>query len=460
MAYDYDLFVIGAGSGGVRASRLAAMTGAKVAVAEEYRAGGTCVVRGCIPKKYMVYASEYGRSLHHMKGYGWTVENATYDHTLFMDRMHREIDRLSGIYARNVRNAGVEMIDERAEFEDAHTLRLIKSNRTITAAKILIATGGTPYMPVDIEGIELAVTSNEMFHLDRIPEHIVIVGGGYIAVEFAGIMSGLGSRVCLVYRGETVLRGFDDDVRTQVHEELERKGVKVVTNGSPVKLTKEGEKITVHLSQGETVSGDKVLFATGRDPNTFGLGLEKAGVRMDAKGAVIVDDSSRTNIPHIFAVGDVTNRINLTPVAIREGQAFAQSEFMNMPTTFDHANVPHAVFAQPPVGVVGLTEAEARRQFGMVDIYKTRFRPMKDMLTGDEERVLMKIVVRAEDERVVGVHIVGPDAPEIIQAVAIAVKMGATKADFDRTCALHPSIAEELVTLREKYAPPELKPVS
>ncbi len=458
MAYDYDLFVIGAGSGGVRASRLAAMTGAKVAVAEEYRAGGTCVVRGCIPKKYMVYASEFGRSLDHMKGYGWSVENATYDHNLFMDRMHREIDRLSGIYARNVRNAGVEMIDERAEFEDAHTLRLVKSNRTITAARILIATGGTPSLPVDVEGIELALSSNEMFHLDSIPEHIVIVGGGYIAVEFAGIMSGLGARVCLVYRGETVLRGFDDDVRTQVHEELKRKGVKVITHASPVKLTREGDTVTVHLSNGETASGDKVLFATGRDPYTDGLGLAKAGVKANAKGAVIVDDSSRTNIPHIFAVGDVTDRVNLTPVAIREGQAFAQSEFMNMPTTFDHKDIPHAVFAQPPVGVVGMTEAAARKAYGMVDIYKTRFRPMKDMLTGDEERVLMKIVVRAEDERVVGVHIVGPDAPEIIQAVAIAVKMGASKSDFDRTCALHPSIAEELVTLREKFVPPELKP--
>ncbi len=259
MAYDYDLFVIGAGSGGVRAARLAAMTGAKVAVAEEYRAGGTCVVRGCIPKKYMVYASEFGRSLHHMTGYGWTVENASYDHNLFMDRMHREIDRLSGIYARNLRNAGVEIIDERAEFVDDHTLQLVKSARTVTAAKILIATGGAPVMPVDVEGIELALSSNEMFHLDAIPEHIVIIGGGYIAVEFAGIMSGLGSRVCLVYRGEAVLRGFDDDVRTHVHEELKRKGVKVVTHASPKSLKQDGDKITMTLSNGETVTADKIL---------------------------------------------------------------------------------------------------------------------------------------------------------------------------------------------------------
>ena len=459
MAYDYDLFVIGAGSGGVRAARLAAMTGKKVAVAEEYRAGGTCVIRGCVPKKYMVYASEFGRSIHHMKGYGWTVENASYDHNLFMDKMHREVDRLSGIYARNLRNAGVEIIEERAEFSDPHTLKLVKSGRTVTAAKILIATGGAPVMPNDVEGIELAISSNEMFHLDSVPEHIAIVGGGYIAVEFAGIMSGLGARVCLVYRGETVLRGFDDDVRTHVHEELKRKGVKVITNAAPKSLKKDGGKITMTLSNKETVTADKFLFAVGREPHTKGLGLEKAGVKLNDKGAVVVDDYSRTNVPHIWAVGDVTDRVNLTPVAIREGQAFAQTEFMDKPTSFDHADIPHAVFSQPPVGVVGMTEADARKAFGMVDIYKTRFRPMKDMLTEDEERVLMKLVVRAEDERVVGVHIVGPDAPEIIQAVAIAVKMGASKADFDRTCALHPSIAEELVTLREKFVPPELKPV-
>ncbi len=459
MAYDYDLFVIGAGSGGVRASRLAAMAGAKTAVAEEDRAGGTCVIRGCIPKKYMVYASEFARSLEHMKGYGWTVEGASYDHNLFMDRMHREIDRLSGIYARNMRNAGVEIIEDRAEFVDQHTLKLVKSGKTVTAGKILIATGGRTTMPADVEGIEHAVGSNEMFHLDHLPKHIVIIGGGYIAVEFAGIMSGLGVEVCLVIRKETVLRGFDEDVRTHVHDELKRKGVKVIANASPTRIEKTGDRLKVHLSNGESASGDKVLFATGREPNVKGLGLEKAGVKLNAKGAVAVNENSQTNVPHIFAVGDVTDRVSLTPVAIREGQAFAQTEFMNRPTAFDHAEIPHAVFAQPPVGVVGLTEAEARKTYGMVDIYKTKFRPMKDMLTGDEERVLMKIVVRAEDEVVVGVHIVGPDAPEIIQALAIAVKMGATKADFDRTCALHPSIAEELVTMREKFVPPELKPV-
>ena len=459
MPYDYDLFVIGAGSGGVRASRLAAMAGAKVAIAEEDRAGGTCVIRGCVPKKYMVYASEFGRSLKHMEGYGWKVENAAYDHTVFMDRMHREVDRLSGIYARNVRNAGAELIGDRAEFVDPHTLKLQKSGKTVTAEKILIATGGRSSRPAEIKGVELAITSNDMFHLKDVPRHILIIGGGYIAVEFAGVMNGLGADVCLAIRRDLVLRGFDEDVRTHVHDELKRKGVKVITNAKPLSIERTGDKLKTTFDNAESITADKVLLAIGRVPNTFGLNLDKVGVKLTKDGAIEVDAHSRTSVPHIFAVGDVTSRLNLTPVAIREAQAFAQSEFMDRPSEFDYANVPHAVFAQPPVGVVGLTEAEARKQFGAVDIYKTKFRPMKDMLTGDEERVLMKIVVRQKDNRVVGVHIVGPDAPEIIQAVAIAVKMGATKADFDQTCALHPSIAEELVTMREKFVPPELKPV-
>jgi glutathione reductase (NADPH) len=456
MAYDYDLFTIGAGSGGVRASRLAALAGAKTAVAEEYRIGGTCVVRGCVPKKYMVYASEFGRSIKHMEGYGWFVDNPRYDHATFMGNLHREVDRLSAIYARNLRNAGVEIIEERAEVVDAHTVLLKKSNRKVTAERILIATGGRPIWPKEIEGCELTITSNEVFHFDELPKRVAVIGGGYIAVEFAGVLNGLGSDVHLVYRGETVLRGFDDDVRTHVHEELKRKGIKVIAKAMPTKIKKVSGGLCLHLSNGEQIEVDKVLMAIGREPYTEGLGLEKAGVELNEKGAVKVDDYSRTNIPSIWAVGDVTDRLNLTPVAIREGQAFAWTEFMDKKTAFDHEHVPHAVFAQPPVGVVGLSENQARQQFGQVDIYKTKFRPMKDMLTGDEERVLMKIVVRAEDDVVVGCHIVGPDAPEIIQAVAIAVKMGATKADFDRTCALHPSIAEELVTLKDKWVPPDM----
>ncbi len=456
MTYDYDLFVIGAGSGGVRAARLAAMTGAKVGVAEAYRPGGTCVIRGCVPKKFMVYASEYGRSLESMKGYGWRVEGAKHDHKAFMERLHREIDRLSGIYARNLRNAGAELFEERAEFLDAHTLKLTPSGKTVTAAKVLIAVGGTPSVPDDAEGWEHAITSDDIFLLEDLPKKIVIVGGGYIAVEFAGILSGLGVETCLAYRRDTVLRGFDEDVRTHVHDELKRKGVHVITNASPTKIEKAGEGLRLTLSNGEHVDTEAVMAATGRHPATGGLGLDKAGVETKENGAVKVDEYSRTNVAHIFAVGDVTDRIALTPVAIREGQAFAQTEFMDMPTAFDHEKVPHAVFCQPPAGVVGMSEAEAREKFGKVDIYKANFRPMKDMLTGDEERVLMKIVVRAEDDVVLGVHIVGPDAAEIIQGVAIAVKMEATKADFDRTCALHPSLAEELVTMREKWKPPEL----
>ncbi len=455
-SFDYDLFVIGAGSGGVRAARLSAMAGAKVGVAEAYRPGGTCVIRGCVPKKFMVYAAEYGRSLESMKGYGWRIDGARHDHKAFMQNLHREIDRLSGIYARNLRNAGAELFEERAEFVDPHTLKLTPSGRTVTAAKVLIAVGGTPAIPQGVEGWEHAITSDDIFLLEDLPEKVVIVGGGYIAVEFAGILSGLGVDTCLVYRRDTVLRGFDEDVRTHVHEELKRKGVKVVTNATPTHIEKTDAGLKITLSNGEHLECATLMVATGRDPATGGLGLDKAGVETKANGAVNVDEYSRTNVPHIFAVGDVTDRIALTPVAIREGQAFAQTEFMDIDTTFDHEMVPHAVFCQPPAGVVGMSEAEAREKFGKVDIYKANFRPMKDMLTGDEERVLMKIVVRAKDDVVVGVHIVGPDAAEIIQGVAIAVKMGATKADFDRTCALHPSLAEELVTMREKWKPPEL----
>jgi len=454
MAFDYDLFVIGAGSGGVRAARLAAQAGARVACAEAFRPGGTCVVRGCIPKKYLVYASEYGRSLSQMKGYGWTIGEAAYDHGLFIDRMQAEIDRLSGIYARNLRNAGVELLEDRAELAGSGTVRLSSGGRTLTAARILIAVGGAPVIP-DIPGSDLAITSDEVFLMRELPESLVIVGGGYIALEMAGAFSGLGVPVTLVYRGETVLRGFDGDVRREVHDELLRKGVKVVTGASPLAIRKTAEGLQVDLDTGGSLVAQSCLMAVGRRPATKGLGLETAGVVVDANGAVVVDAFSRASAPGVFAVGDVTNRLNLTPVAIREAQAFVETEFLGRPTAFDYADVPHAVFSQPPVGVVGMTEEAARAAFGAVDIYKTRFRPMKDMLTGEGERTMMKLVVRADDERVVGVHIVGVDAPEMIQAVAIAVRMGAKKPDFDRTCALHPSAAEELVTLREKWIPPQ-----
>ena len=459
MSFDYDLFVIGAGSGGVRAARRSAMTGAKVAIAEEYRIGGTCVIRGCVPKKFMVYASEFGRMFEHAKGFGWTAENVTYNHSKFMADMHAEVDRLSGIYLRNLRNSGIDVIEERAEFEDKHTLVLKGSGKKITAEKILIATGGTPWMPDENElpGVEHTITSNEVFHLETLPKRMVIAGGGFIAVEFAGVFSGLGVETTLVYRGDTVLRGFDGDIRTHVHEELKRKGVRVITQTVFTEVKKrEDEQLDVHLGNGDTLTADVVLMAVGRTPATTGLGLEKAGVSVGDKGAILVDEDSKTNIDNIWAVGDVTDRVNLTPVAIREGQAFAESIFENKISRFEYDNIPSAVFSQPPVGTVGMTEEDARHKYGKIDIYRTTFRPMKDMLTGDEERVLMKLVVRCSDDVVIGCHIVGPEAPEMIQAVAIAVRMGATKQDFDRTCALHPSIAEELVTMREKYIPAEL----
>ena len=459
MAYDYDLFVIGAGSGGVRAARRAAMAGVKVAVAEEYRAGGTCVIRGCVPKKYMVYASEFGRSIEHAKHYGWSVDNVRYDHAKFMTALHEEVDRLSGIYTRNLRNAGVDVIEDRAVFGDEHTLKLVNAGKTVTAEKILIATGGTPWRPSeeDLPGVEHTITSNEVFHLEALPEKIVIAGGGYIAVEFAGVFAGLGVETTLVYRGETVLRGFDADIRTHVHEELKRKGVHVVTQAIFTEIEKMGENnFRASLSNDAHIEANVVLMAVGREPAVAGLGLENVGVKQSESGAIIVDEYSKTNIDNIWAVGDVTDRMNLTPVAIREGQAFTETVFNDNPSYFEYDNVPTAVFSQPPVGTVGITEEEARHKYGKVDIYKTTFRTMKEILSGGEERVLMKLIVREEDQVVVGCHIVGPDAPEIIQAVGIAVKMGATKDDFDRTCALHPSTAEELVTMREKYIPPEL----
>jgi glutathione reductase (NADPH) len=457
-SYDYDLFVIGGGSGGVRAARLAALTGAKVAVAEEYRMGGTCVIRGCVPKKFMVYASGYGKHIKHAKGYGWSVGDVSYDHAVFASAMHAEVDRLSGIYHRNLANSGVEIFEERAEFVDANTLRLKTSGKTVRAAKILIAVGGRPWMPSpeELPGVEHAITSNEIFDLETLPKHLVIAGGGYIAVEFAHVFAGLGVNTCLVYRGDTVLRGFDEDVRMAVHEGLKEAGVRVITQTVFEKIEEvEGAELPycVHLKNGHSINADVIMMAVGRRPNTESLGLEAAGVAVSDGGAVIVDEWSKTNVPSIWAVGDVTDRVALTPVAIREGHAFAETEFYDKPWHFDHSDIPTAVFTQPEVGTVGMTEADARKKYGNVDIYKTRFRPMKNMLNGDASRVLMKLVVKADDEKVLGVHIVGEDSAEMIQAVGIAVKMGVTKPDFDRTCALHPSVAEELVTMRQKWVP-------
>ncbi|KAA5801015.1 glutathione-disulfide reductase [Alkalicaulis satelles] len=456
--FDYDLFTIGAGSGGVRASRLASLSGAKVAVAEEYRPGGTCVIRGCVPKKFMVYASSFAKTFRHAKGYGWTLGVPEFSWPAFRDAMLGEVDRLSGIYASNLAKAGVELIEDRAELAGPHEIRLIKSGRTVTARHILIATGGVPNVPEGLEGAELALSSNDLFHLDHLPESLVIAGGGYIACEFAQVFAGLGVKTCLVYRGDTVLRGFDDDVRAFVHEQLKESGVRVITH-AVIKSIKPSDREgwrAVTLDKGEVIEADAVVLATGRDPCTAGLGLENAGVKLDDRGVIAVDKFSRTSVDHIYAVGDVTNRVNLTPVAIREAMAFVETVFAGRETAYDHSDIASAVFTQPPVGVVGLTEAEARRAHGKVDIYKSKFRPMKGMLTDKPDWMFMKLVVRAEDQVVLGVHIVGDDAPEIIQAVGIAVKAKLTKAQFDATCAVHPTVAEELVTLREKWVDPTL----
>lgn len=452
--YDYDLFVIGAGSGGVRAARLAAMSGAKVAVAEEHRVGGTCVVRGCIPKKFMVYASEFPSYFKAAEGFGWSNLKASFDWPAFLARKDMEIARLSGVYVANLENAGARLMHERATLTDAHTIKL--QDKTVTADKVLIATGAAPTLPDDLPGVEHAITSNEAFHLERLPASVVIAGGGYIAVEFAGILNGLGVDTTLVYRGPMVLRGFDDDVRGHLTREMERRGIKIIVGCRQVRLEKSQNGVVSHLSNGHVLVSDTTLFATGRAPNTKDLGLEAAGVAVNERGAVIVDDYSRASVDNIWAVGDVTDRLNLTPVAIREAAAFADTEFRGRPTKFDHDTVASAVFSQPPVGSVGLSEADARQRGGKVVVFRSLFRPMKVTFYGGDERMLIKLVVDGETDRILGCHVVGPDAPEIIQMAAIAVKLGISKRQWDDTCAVHPTASEELVTMREPYVPTEL----
>ncbi|MFJ6024094.1 glutathione-disulfide reductase [Brevundimonas sp. NPDC092305] len=450
--YDYDLFVIGAGSGGVRAARLTALGGKRVAIAEEFRVGGTCVVRGCVPKKFMVMASDFAHQFHTAEGYGWTVD-ATFDWPKFLEAKDVEIARLSGIYAANLGKAGVDLIHGRAVLKDAHTVEIVGKEQTITAERILIATGGRPWMPESLPGIEHAITSEEAFHLPELPKRILIAGGGYIAVEFAGIFAGLGVETTLIYRGPNILRGFDDDVRAHLAGEIEKRGIKVILGCQHKSLEKTETGIVNHLENGMSLETDVVMFATGRVPHVKDLGLETAGVKVNDNGAICVDAFSKTSADNIWAIGDVTDRMNLTPVAIREAVAFHETVYRDNPQHFDYEAVATAVFSQPPVGVVGLSESEARHSCpGAVDIYLTRFRPMKYAFTGSDERMLMKLVVDAESQKVVGVHIVGPDSPEIIQMAAIAVKAGLTKAQWDATCAVHPTVAEELVTLKEKQS--------
>jgi len=445
--YDYDLFVIGAGSGGVRASRIAAGHGARVAVAEEYRVGGTCVIRGCVPKKLLVYGAHFAEDLNDAAMFGWDVPVKRFDWAVLRDNVAAEVNRLEGLYGQTLANNDVEPILERATIAGPNQVRLA-SGRNVTAEKILIATGARPFLP-EIEGIEHAISSNEVFLLEKLPKRIVIVGGGYIANEFAGVFHQFGSHVTIVNRSDTILRGYDVSMRDRLLQISIAKGIDFRFNSSFERIEKR-EDGTLHLAMRgcDDIECDAVLFAVGRKPNVEGLGLEEAGVELGKRGEIKVDEDSRTRVPSIFAIGDVTDRIQLTPVAIREGQAFADKQFGGVATSVDYNCVPNAVFSHPPIAGVGLTESEARNKYGVIKTFTSDFRAMKNVLAGRNERSLYKLVVDAATERVVGIHMIGPDAPEILQAAAIAVKAGLKKADFDATVALHPTMAEELVLMR------------
>ena len=445
--YDFDLFVIGAGSGGVRASRVAAAHGAKVAVAEEFRVGGTCVIRGCVPKKLLIYGAHFAEDLKDARRFGWNVPDCGFEWATLRDNVLADVDRLEGLYTNTLNSHKVELIAERVTVTGPHSVKLA-SGREVTAKVILVATGAWPLIP-EVEGAEHGITSNEMFHLDECPMRIVIVGGGYIANEFAGIFHQFGSHVTMVNRGGTLLRGYDEQIRDRLLQISTMKGINFRFNAQMEKIEKkEDGTLCVHFKNGDPVAADIVLFATGRRPHTDGLGLENAGVEIDEKGAIKVDEYSRTSCESIYAVGDVTDRLQLTPVAIREGHAFADTVFGNNPRTVDYSCVPSAVFSHPPLAGVGLTEAQAKNKYGTVKVYTSDFRPMKNVLAGRDERALYKMVVDATTNKVVGLHMIGPDAPEILQAAAVAVKAGLTKQDFDDTVALHPSMAEELVLLK------------
>lgn len=450
-AFDYQFFVIGGGSGGVRAARVAAGLGASVAIAENFRYGGTCVIRGCVPKKLLVYAAHFSDDFADAKGFGWTVPPAQFSWPGLIAAKNQEITRLSAIYEDNLRRSGVNVLQGAARLVDAHTVE-VKGQR-FSAQHILIATGGKPYLPA-IPGIEHAITSNEVFDLPQLPQRVLIVGGGYIAVEFAGILNGLGAQVTLSYRGEQILRGFDDDLRQHLHDEMVKKGIRILLRSEVKRMDSMADgSLKADIAGAGQASGlfATVLYATGRIPNTGGLGLAGVGVKLDeAGGGVQVDQFGQTSIPSIHAVGDVTDRIALTPVAIREGAAVANSLFGPTRGAADLTVVPSAVFSQPPIGTVGLSEAQALAQHEEIDIYRASFRPLRHALSGRDERTLVKLIVDSASQRVLGAHMVGADAPEIIQGLAIALRMGATKADFDATVALHPTAAEEFVTLREK----------
>ena len=444
--YDYDLFVIGAGSGGVRAARVSASYGAKVAIAEEFRIGGTCVIRGCVPKKLLVYGSHFAEELQDAAHYGWTVEKMTFDWNVLRDTVLKDVDRLNEAYTATLENHGVERFLEKATITGPHGIKLA-SGKEITAKTILVATGAWPVVP-KFPGSELCITSNEVFHLKSLPKRIVIQGAGYIALEFAGIFNALGCMVTVVNRSDAILRGYDESLRDRLLQITMARGIQYRFNCPIEAVEKHGECYTVKLKGHDAFDADAVLIATGRRPNTTGLGLETAGIEPGEKGEIPVDAASKTSCPSIYAVGDVTDRVQLTPVAIREGQAFADSVFGDNPRIVDYTSIPSAVFSQPPLAAVGLTEGQARMQYGNIKVFSSDFRPMKNVFAGRHERGLYKMIVDAVTDKILGLHMIGPEAPEILQAAAIAVKAGLTKADFDDTVALHPSMAEELVLMR------------
>ncbi len=455
MTYDWDLFVIGAGSGGVRAGRIAATHGAKVAIAEDYRVGGTCVIRGCVPKKLLVYASRYSGDFADAAGFGWSVGETTFDWKALIAAKDREITRLEGLYAANLERAGVTILRGRANLDGPNRVKLA-DGRTFTARHVLIATGGAPERAAGFPGAELAESSNELFDWPELPKRLLVVGGGYIALEFASLFAGLGTDTTVLYRGDEILRGFDGEVRRHLHAELEARGVKIVTRDTIARLEKVDGGLSATTREGLTLTADRVVLAIGRRAATAGLGLETVGLETRADGSIPVEGPAATRLPWLHAVGDVTGRIALTPVAIREGHAFADTVFGGKPTEVSHDLVPTAVFTTPEVGTAGVGEEVLRDAGRPYDLYRASFRPMKATLSGRAEKVLMKLLVDASDDRVLGCHIVGEDAAEMIQLVAVAMKMGATKADFDATMALHPSAAEELVTMRtpsERWRP-------
>jgi glutathione reductase (NADPH) len=451
--YDYDLFVIGAGSGGVRAARLAAELGAHVGIAEEYRIGGTCVIRGCVPKKLLVYGSRYGGDFEDAKAFGWSCEGVRFDWPTLIHNVRREVDRLNGVYARILDAAGVDKFLTRATLENPHEIKLADRDKTLSAKTVLVATGGHPKMP-DVPGKEHLISSNECFELEQLPASIAIIGAGYISMEFASIFNGLGVAVTVLYRGDQILRDFDMELRDGLAEAVRDRGVDLRMNAEIASIEQAGTGYRVQLARGDSVAADLVMAATGRVPNTMGLALQQAGVELGWDGCLVVDEFSKSSVDNIYGVGDVTHRVNLTPVAIHEATAFAETLFNDNPTPVDHTFIPTAVFSQPEIGTVGLTEEKAREMYRNVDIYKARFRPLKATVSGGDEKMLMKLVVDMDTDTVLGCHILGEEAAEIAQMAAIALRLGVTKAQFDATMALHPTAAEELVTMRHKWEAP------